>query len=196
MATGRPRSRRRSVAAVTTAIRATLSGPQADPEAPVVVAEPSGRVTVGDVEVDARLVRLDGRRVVVEHGQQRDRAVLLEPMRDGADPRPSVEVVIEGWRLTVVVESDRHARLRERARRGGPATAAIGATEVRAVIPGRVVSVSVAEGDRVQRGQSVVIIEAMKMQNELRAPRDGTVRRVVVAAGQTIELGDLLLVLE
>jgi len=42
----------------------------------------------------------------------------------------------------------------------------------------------------------VLVVEAMKMQNELRAPRDGVVTRVAVAAGQTIEIGDLLLVVE
>jgi biotin carboxyl carrier protein len=177
-------------------VRATLAGTQADPEAPLVVAEASGRVRVGDAEMDAHLIRIDGRRVVLEDGERHVRALVLEPMPVSADGRSSVEVVIDGWRIIVVVESDRRATLRERARRGGPPVAAAGAVEVRAVIPGRVASVAVAEGDRVQRGQSVVIIEAMKMQNELRAPRDGTVRRVAVAAGATIELGDLLLVLE
>ena len=55
---------------------------------------------------------------------------------------------------------------------------------------------SVAAGDEVVAGQQLLVVEAMKMQNELRAPRDGTVRRVAVAAGETSEIGDLLLVLE
>ena len=54
-------------------------------------------------------------------------------------------------------------------------TARSGPTELRAVIPGRILAVSVAPGDRVTAGQQVMVVEAMKMQNELRAPRDGVV---------------------
>ena len=57
------------------------------------------------------------------------------------------------------------------------------------------VSVSVNPGDEVVTGQQMLVVEAMKMQNELRAPRDGTIERVAVGPGKTIELGELLLVL-
>jgi biotin carboxyl carrier protein len=58
-----------------------------------------------------------------------------------------------------------------------------------------VVSVSVAPGDAVAAGQQLLVVEAMKMQNELRAPREGTIEQVAVAAGATIDVGDLLLVI-
>jgi biotin carboxyl carrier protein len=58
------------------------------------------------------------------------------------------------------------------------------------------VSVDVAEGDAVDAGGRLLVVEAMKMQNELRSPRSGTVGRVAVGPGQTVELGDLLLVVE
>jgi biotin carboxyl carrier protein len=115
------------------------------------------------------------------------------PIRSGAVRR---EVVVDGWRFEVEIESEARAALRERASRGAASKLHEGPFEVRAVIPGRIVSVEVAPGDSVVAGQRVMIIEAMKMQNELRMPRDGTVGRVVVGAGQTIEVGDLLLVLE
>jgi biotin carboxyl carrier protein len=70
-----------------------------------------------------------------------------------------------------------------------------GPTEVRAIIPGRVVSVAVTAGDDVSAGQRLLAVEAMKMENELRAPRDGVVERVAVAVGETVELGDPLVVL-
>jgi biotin carboxyl carrier protein len=70
-----------------------------------------------------------------------------------------------------------------------------GPFEVRAIIPGRVAAVSVAAGDRVVAGQTLLLIEAMKMQNELRAPRDGVVDRLAVGMGETIDLGQLLVVL-
>jgi len=58
-----------------------------------------------------------------------------------------------------------------------------------------VAAVRVVAGDRVEAGQSLLVVEAMKMQNELRAPRAGTVERVAVEEGQTIDNGDLLVVL-
>jgi biotin carboxyl carrier protein len=105
------------------------------------------------------------------------------------------EVVVDGWRIDVELEFERRAILRERARRGAGTTSRGGPVEVRAIIPGRVVAVSVVAGDSVEAGQQVLVVEAMKMQNELRAPREGSVERVGVAVGDTIEVGDLLVVI-
>jgi len=113
--------------------------------------------------------------------------------RSGVERR---EVIVDGWRVEVEIESERRAALRDRASRGRAASARDGPTEVRAIIPGVVVSVSVVAGDAVVAGQQLLVVEAMKMQNELRAPRDGAVLRVGVGSGQTIEVGDLMLVLE
>lgn len=63
-------------------------------------------------------------------------------------------------------------------------------------MPGRIVSVLVAKGDRVTARQPVVVIEAMKMENELRSPREGTVKEVAVVAGATVEAGIVLVVIE
>jgi biotin carboxyl carrier protein len=125
--------------------------------------------------------------------------VSLLPLEIQVGPKSGVayrEVVVGGWRVEVEVESERRASLRERARRSRAGTARAGPTDVRAIIPGRIVSVSIVAGDPVQAGQQLLVIEAMKMQNELRAPRDGVVARVAVGSGTTIEVGDLLLVLE
>ena len=106
------------------------------------------------------------------------------------------EVVVDGWRLEVVLESDWRAGLRERATRDrAGAVRASGPVEVRAIIPGRIVAVMVVPGDSVGAGQHVLVLEAMKMQNELRAPRAGSVERVAVAVGQNVEVGDLLMVI-
>ncbi|MEO6208350.1 MAG: biotin/lipoyl-containing protein [Candidatus Limnocylindrales bacterium] len=107
-----------------------------------------------------------------------------------------VEVVVDGWRFEFEVRDAGRAELRQRASRpraeAGPAD---GPLEIRAIIPGRVAAVTVVAGDAVLAGQAVLVVEAMKMQNELRVPRNGTVSRVAVTAGETIEVGDLLLVL-
>jgi acetyl/propionyl-CoA carboxylase alpha subunit len=111
--------------------------------------------------------------------------------------RRTIEVVVDGWRFELEVEDARRAALRARATRDrGAALGTAGPLEIRAIIPGRVAASAVAPGDVVAAGQTLLVVEAMKMQNELRAPRDGTVARVAVGVGATIDLGDLLVVLE
>jgi biotin carboxyl carrier protein len=67
---------------------------------------------------------------------------------------------------------------------------------VAAVIPGLILEVLVAPGARVRRGQSLLVLEAMKMQNHLAAPADGCVREVAVAPGDTVAKGQLLVTLQ
>lgn len=64
--------------------------------------------------------------------------------------------------------------------------------KVNSPLPGKVIAVKVAPGRQVKRGDLLLIIEAMKMENELFAGESGTVRRVHVSAGQNVETGDLL----
>ncbi len=115
----------------------------------------------------------------------------------GADRsgRQRREIVVGGWRVVLDVEDERLAGLRDRATRGREDAAHDGPLEVRAIIPGRVVAVSVAEGDTVEPGQQLLVIEAMKMQNELRSPRAGVVERIAAGVGETVDLGAVLLVL-
>ena len=129
--------------------------------------------------------------------------VLVLPATEGAaqvtGSRSGVtrrEVVVDGWRFEVDVEPERRAELRERASRDRGVAGQSGPAEVRAIIPGVVVSVAVAAGDEVTAGQQLLVVEAMKMQNELRAPRDGVVSSVAAGPGQTIEVGDVLVVIE
>jgi len=63
-------------------------------------------------------------------------------------------------------------------------------------MPGRVVRVFAMAGMRVKRGQTLVVLEAMKMQNEIPAPRDGTVREVAVVEGESITADRLVVVLD
>ncbi|RPI54746.1 MAG: hypothetical protein EHM55_09910 [Acidobacteria bacterium] len=67
---------------------------------------------------------------------------------------------------------------------------------IKSPMPGRVLRVLVAVGDSVAAHQGVVVVEAMKMENELRAPRDGIVKEIVVAVGATVEAGTVLVVVE
>jgi biotin carboxyl carrier protein len=157
----------------------------------------------GGAEVDgtpeaATLRILEPPRARLTTGSGTAAVILLpvpDPARDAAGVQ-RVEVVLDGWRFEVDVEPESRAALRDRATRAGGDKAKGGPLELRAIIPGRVLSVDVADGDSVDAGERLLVVEAMKMQNELRAPRAGTIRRIAVAPGETVELGDVLLVVE
>jgi len=63
-------------------------------------------------------------------------------------------------------------------------------------MPGKIIRVLVREGDQVRARQPIVVVEAMKMENELRAERDGTVTEILVAEGRTVDSGALLVVIQ
>ncbi len=67
---------------------------------------------------------------------------------------------------------------------------------VKPPMPGKIVSIAINEGDEVQQGQVLLILEAMKMQNEIVAPGSGTVKKVHVKQGQNVEARDILVEIE
>ncbi|HET7181913.1 MAG TPA: biotin/lipoyl-containing protein [Candidatus Limnocylindrales bacterium] len=184
-------------------VRVSLTGELPDAPAAIVADRAEHGTTIDGALTTARLVRLDPERAVLREDAGGEAHLVLLPAgdaRQGPSHRlPSGttrrEVVVDGWRFDVTEEPAHLAALRERARRGSAELGSSGPTKVHAIIPGVVVAVSVAPGDAVTAGQQLLVVEAMKMQNELRAPRDGTIEQVAVGVGSTIELGDLLLVL-
>ena len=78
-------------------------------------------------------------------------------------------------------------------RRHGAAEAE-GRQQIGAPMPGKVVRLLVKAGDAVEAGQGLLVVEAMKMQNEIRSPKSGTVERVLVAEGQAVNAGEVLCV--
>jgi acetyl/propionyl-CoA carboxylase alpha subunit len=100
-------------------------------------------------------------------------------------------VTIGGRTVVVTVNGRRATRGRSDA-----AAHAHGAQSVVAPMPGRVVRVLVGAGDEVAARQGVVVVEAMKMENELRAPKAGKVREVAVTPGTSVEAGRVLMVIE
>ena len=95
-------------------------------------------------------------------------------------------VVIEGFRFEIEVRDPRRLSPRH-AGRGGE-----GVQSVSAPMPGKVVRVLVAPGDAVESGQGVVVVEAMKMQNEMKAARAGRVLAISAAVGATVAAGEVL----
>ncbi len=124
---------------------------------------------------------------------------LVRPLSATADDRAAgrrrFEVVVGGWRFEAIVEDAARAELREKAARAAAGEASSASVAMRAQIPGRVVRVWVATGDEVDAGQRLLAIEAMKMENEIRAPRAGVVESVVVELGSLVERGAELVTL-
>lgn len=98
-------------------------------------------------------------------------------------------VTIAGDRYEVQVEDERIKQLRELS---GAKHEEAGELRIAAPMPGLVVNVIVEEGQQVSAGDGVVILEAMKMENEIRAPSAGVVESIRVSAGQTVNQGDVM----
>lgn len=107
---------------------------------------------------------------------------------DGIEGR---ELVWRGQRLPIDVVDELELLARQVAGSGDS-----GAKEVRASMPGIVVSVEVGVGDAIEAGQTLVILEAMKMQNPIAAEGSGSIKAVHVEAGQAVAAGEVLLSIE
>jgi biotin carboxyl carrier protein len=100
---------------------------------------------------------------------------------------------IDGYRFETEALDERTRAIRDLS---AASTGPVGPAPIRAPMPGLIVRVSVQVGDKVEAGQGVVVMEAMKMENELRATAAGTVSGVEVAPGTAVEKGALLVALE
>jgi biotin carboxyl carrier protein len=99
-------------------------------------------------------------------------------------------VTVRGERFEIRIADPR------RWRRASQSGAGAGPQLVRAPMPGKVVRLLVAQGDTVEAGQGVAVVEAMKMQNELKAQRGGSVASIAVAEGALVSGGDTLMVID
>lgn len=71
-----------------------------------------------------------------------------------------------------------------------------GPVEIKATMPGKIVKVSVKKGDKVSEGQGVLVVEAMKMENEMASPKTGVVSDIRISEGQSVESGAVMMVIE
>ncbi|MDQ3554574.1 MAG: biotin/lipoyl-binding protein [Chloroflexota bacterium] len=155
------------------------------------------RVTVEGPE--SVVVESDGMRAAPDDAG-RQVASSVRPLPDTVASRAAgqrrYEAVVDGWVFQVSAESAERAQLRERASRAAADAGLHVHITIRARIPGRVVRLWVKAGDAVEAGQRLLAIDAMKMENEVRAPRAGVIGALRTDLGQTVELGDALVALE
>jgi biotin carboxyl carrier protein len=100
-------------------------------------------------------------------------------------------ISVNGMVCTYELRDPRSLRARRRSAdsRGGP-------KKITAPMPGKVVRIIAAEGEQVEIGQGILVIEAMKMQNEMRSPKNGVIKRIAVAPGAAVNAGDTLVIVE
>src|SRR5580692_8818881 len=135
------------------------------------------------IEVDAALTARDVMSVLVggkAYEVKRERSLQGE-----------LHLVIGSARYAVDVQDPRSLRTR-RAAAGGEA----GPQKLTAPMPGKIVRTLVAVGDEVKSGQGIIVMEAMKMQNEMKSPKDGKVQKILTSEGSTVNPGDTLAVIE
>ena len=94
---------------------------------------------------------------------------------------------ISGREYAAIVQDTRRWRRGERGKAESP-----GRQQVVAPMPGKIVRLLVKSGDAIEAGQGIAVVEAMKMQNEIRSPKNGTIERLLVSAGQTVSAGEVL----
>lgn len=146
--------------------------------------------------VDEKHVRVGDRLLEVDFESVNGQPV-FSVILDGKSYESFISESDEGWQVLmrgrqyqVIVEDEREKRLRAAA---GGGVAEGGEFNLKAPMPGLVVAIPVAEGQEIKKGQVLIILESMKMQNELKSPKDGIVERIRVKAGESVEQKQALL---
>ncbi len=152
--------------------------------------QPGGdTVSVGGTDYAVRLVRRGD--IVTVYVNEKPFAVQLP---ESTPDEGSVKLLVDAKEYEVEVRGTAGARTRPKAKAKTTSAGAAGA--ITAQMTGRVIRVDVKTGDQVAEGQILLIIEAMKMENEIAAPMPGKVKEVAVAAGARVSEGDLLVQIE
>lgn len=146
-------------------------------------------VSLNDESVRAHVEDLPGTPIqIVAIGNEVHRVLAQRGSEKG-----QYDLSVEGFRFSVQALDERSRAIRELA---GAAARPTGPVHLAAPMPGLIVRVNVKDGDQVRAGQGLVVMEAMKMENELKATVAGVVRRVLVSSGSAVEKGTLLLEME
>jgi biotin carboxyl carrier protein len=106
-------------------------------------------------------------------------------------PGGAVEVIVNGKRIPVAARDKKHLRGQT-----GAGAGASGQVKLSAPMPGKIVRVLLSAGDEVAARQGVLVVEAMKMQNEVQSPKAGKIAEIKVSEGQTVNAGEVLAIIE
>ena len=112
--------------------------------------------------------------------------------QSGEKDGQTYEILLAGQRFEVTVEDERTRMLSGLTRAG----VSSGAARIQAPMPGLVVNVLLEQGASVEQGQTVIVLEAMKMENDLVSPIAGTIKEIKVGKGQTVDQGAVLVLVE
>ena len=146
-----------------------------------------GRIVIDGTELAVDMKAVAGRQLYSLLIDNTSHEVVLDP---DSDQRAVYGVMVEGQRYIVKVQDERSRRLALADRNLKPPE---GELLIKAPIPGLVVKVMVAPGQQVSEGDPLVILEAMKMENELRAPRDGIIHELRIEPRMQVVLGQIML---
>ena len=146
-------------------------------------------VRIDDTALSARLADVEGTPVRMLTVGDEVHRIVVRP----AGARGRYTIWVDGFRHEVEALDERMRAIRELA---GASAGPVGPAPLVAPMPGMIVRVNVQVGDRVHPGQGLVVMEAMKMENELRAQAEATVKAVLALPGSAVEKGALLLELE
>lgn len=148
--------------------------------------EPSGQITLDGSPIEADLLQVDplGLYSLLKNHQSCE--LVVEEQQRG------YRVTLGGNTFTVDIADERHLRM-ESSR--ADVSAGGGDLPINAPIPGLVVKVLVTEGQTVALNDPLVILEAMKMENEIRAPREGVIKNITIEIGQSVEGNAQMMVL-
>jgi len=145
------------------------------------------------LEVDGESMELDARQV----GQGEFHLLAGSSSHNVLVEGSGVDMVVhlDGVAVPVKLLDERQAA-RLAATDSGTSRGADGSMAIKAPMPGQVVKCLAVEGETVSSGQGVIVVEAMKMENELRSPVDGTIKKVLVSEGTNVEAGEDLVLIE
>jgi len=151
---------------------------------------PAGLLSIDGHALPLKILRRDPSGLVVVLWGER---VITGIVRASGERRDRLEIAIDGHAHTLLL---RDAAVDAMEQEMGIGAAGTGKLEITSPIPGLVKAIKVKVGDTVAAGQTLVVLEAMKMENEISAPASGVVKTIAASAGQTVAAGAALITLE
>ena len=150
------------------------------------------------IEGDKVFGHIDDRECMLEASEVEPGVYLLknngriyEAYVSDMDPGGNAKVTVRGQTIDVAVFDPKRLRSSQSDHSHGD-----GRAEIKTAMPGKVVRIMAEVGQTVEKGAGVIVVEAMKMQNEMRSPKDGIVKEIRTSDGATVNAGEVLVVIE